>query len=348
MSKSASGLSVQVIVIAALAWALLSLLFFLIFSTPLPDQGRPEWYGITTYVLETAAFLGAGLLCLRNWKSPQIVSGRTVWLLIGAGMLSYFVGNLLLGQWEIGWGQTPNVSPADLFYLLMYVLVGIGMVMAIAARQLNLAPVQWLILLAIAVAGAAIAYVIYNSGGGTEAALFSQPAYAQTAAAPEAAAPPEVPTADPVAEPAPAAEPTPTPSVTTPPEVTPPEAEVTDTGSTAPAWVISLDEALVPYADWVGLFYVVADVLLLLAASALLLAFWGGRFSQSWRFIAAASICFFIADMWFLYATSNIADYQTGALPEVFWIFSACLFGIGAALEYDLSSRSRRMSRRRS
>jgi hypothetical protein len=79
----------------------------------------------------------------------------------------------------------------------------------------------------------------------------------------------------------------------------------------------------------------------------LLMAFWGGRFSLSWRFIAAAAFCFYIADMWFGYATKYFENYQTGSLPEVTWIFSGCLFAIGAALEHSLSTRSRRTTRRR-
>ncbi len=335
MSKTTSGLPVQLIVAASVAWAVLSLLFFLLFSVPLPGQGRPEWYGISTYVLETVAILAAALLCLRNWRSPQIVSGRAVWLLLGLGMLSYFVGNLLLGQWEIGWGNSPDVSPADLFFLLMYVLVGIGMVLAIASRRLNLAPLQWLILLGIGVLGIVISWFIYNSEVTGDALRLNAPAYAQEAPADAAVPDPAVPAEAPVDAPAVSA-----------PEPNMPTA-ADEAASRAPAWATALDEALAPYSDIVGLFYVVSDILLLLAASALLLAFWGGRFSQSWRFIAAAAICFYIADMWFLYATSNIEDYQTGALPEVFWIFSGCLFAIGAALEYDLSGRSRRTTRRR-
>jgi hypothetical protein len=115
-----------------------------------------------------------------------------------------------------------------------------------------------------------------------------------------------------------------------------------------PDWALALEDLFAPLGDSLAIAYVAGDIVLLMSATMLLLAFWGGRFSLSWRFIAAAAICFYIADMWFLYATRFVADYQTGGLLEVFWIFSACLFGIGAALEYDLSSRSRRSSRRRS
>ncbi|GAB4463418.1 MAG: hypothetical protein OHK0037_15990 [Elainellaceae cyanobacterium] len=320
---STAAIPVQTIVIIAILWAVFSLLFFLLFSVPLPGQGRPEWYGITTYFLENIAFLAASILCFRNWRSPLIVSGRTVWLLIGLGMLSFFIGNLILGQWEIGWGKSPDASPADLFFLLMYLLVGAGMFLAVSSRKLNLAIWQWLAVVGVGVLGIAIAWFIYN-GAGVEpaAAWIDPPAIAQTA--PEAApvAPAQAPAAP--AEPALAA-----------------------AVSRVPGWAVALENTLSPMADTFAIAYVAGDIILLMAAMALLLAFWGGRFSLSWRFIAAAAISFYVADMWFLYATSYVEGYQTGGLLEVFWIFSACLFAIGAALEYDLSSRSRRGSRRR-
>ena len=65
--------------------------------------------------------------------------------------------------------------------------------------------------------------------------------------------------------------------------------------------------------------------------------------------IAAAAVCLYIADIYTVYADAAIENYQSGALLEVFYIFSGVLFGIGAALEYATSSsRSRRGSRRRS
>lgn len=322
--RSSSAIPVQTIVIIAILWAVFSLLFFLLFSVPLPGQGRPEWYGITTYFLENIAFLGASILCFRNWRSPLIVSGRTVWLLIGLGMLSFFIGNLILGQWEIGWGKEPDASPADLFFLLMYLLVGAGMFLAVSSRKLNLAIWQWLAVLGVGVLGIVIAWFIYNGVGVSSAAAWiDPPAIAQTT--------PEAAPAAPAAAPAPT-EPAPATAAAT---------------SRVPRWAVTLENTLSPLSDTFAIAYVAGDIVLLMAAMALLLAFWGGRFSLSWRFIAAAAICFYVADMWFLYATSYVEGYQTGGLLEVFWIFSACLFAIGAALEYDLSSRSRRGSRRR-
>jgi len=319
-------LSTQNIVLAAGAWAIIALLFFLLFSVPLPGQERPEWYTITTYVLEDAAFLAAGLLCFRNWRSPQIVSGRTVWLAIGLGMFCYFTGNLILGYWEIGLHESPDVSPGDIFFILNYIFLGWGMAMAVISRQLNLTPIQWSIVGGILIGSLTLAYVLVSAPEVPSSSLdLMPPAIAQTAPAPAATG-----VAKPIA-PAPAA----APAVTASP------------ASDVPDWAVSMDKLLSPFVKIVTYFYIVADVILVVMATTLLLAFWGGRFSLSWRFIAAATFCFYISDVWFFYATSYIKNYQTGALPEVFFIFSGCLFAIGATLEYDLSTRSRRTSRRR-
>lgn len=315
-----SLLSVQNILLLATAWATFALLFFLLFSVPLPGQERPGWYSIITYVLEVFAFLGAGLLCFRNWRSPQIVSGRTVWLAIGLGMFSYFIGSLILAYWELGLGLSPSVSPGDFFFLLTYVLLGWGMLMAVLSRQLSLSPLQWLVVIGILVGSVLLAWlVVYHAPSETEAAFpgLMEPAIAQTAPAPPA----------------------------TPAPVAPVEAVAAD--GNVPGWAIALENTLQPYVPIVTLLYVVGDIILVVMATTLLLAFWGGRFSLSWRFISAAALCFYIADIWFAYASNYIENYQTGSLPEVFWIFSGCLFAIGAALEYDLSTRSRRTSRRR-
>lgn len=290
-------LSAQSVVLAATAWAVIALLFFLTFSVTPPGEARPEWYQKITYVLENMAFLGAGFLCLRNWRSSQIVSGGTVWLALGLGMISYFIGNLLLAYWEVGLGQEPDVSPGDFFFILTYIFLGWGMLRAVISRELNLTPLQWFILVAIAVLGIVIAII---------------------------------------------------------PELSPPDSATVDAvtavplepaSASLPAWAVALEQQLAPIAAPVKWLYIIGDVILVVMASMLLLAFWGGRFSQSWRFIALAAFSYYISDIWFNYATNYIADYQTGALPEVFWIFSGCLFAIGAALEYDLSTR--RQSRRR-
>lgn len=291
------------IILAGISWGVAALLFFLLFSASPPD-----WYSPVTYIFECVAYLAAALLCLRNWQSTQIVSGRNVWLGIGLGMLSYFIGDVLFGIWELVWEQDPAVSPGDLFFLITYICLSWGMILAVTSRRLNLEVRQWLIIAAIGLVASALAFWL------------SLPVeVSQTAAVEQTTPQPIEAVADAAAE----------------------------TETSAPAWVVQLEERLEPLETPVTLLYTILDVALLIAASTLLLAFWGGRTSQSWRMIAAAAFSLYIADMSFKYALTRLEDYQSGGLLEVFWVFSPVLFAIGAALEYDLSTRTSRRSRRR-
>lgn len=345
--SSKSTLSVQTIVLSAIAWAVLALLFFLLFSVSPPGEERPVWYSVGTYIFEEVAYLGAALLCFRNWRSPQIVSGRNVWLGIGLGMLSYFLGNLVLACWELVWQQEPAVSPGDLFFVATYLFLGWGMLLAVLTRRLNLEVWQWAIVGAIAAVGVVLAWFVSSPVEAQAVQPWGmQPAIAQTA--PASPAVPRVsakPTQAPALKAAPKSTAV-TPAPTTAPNSATPAAEAEITSS-APTWVTDLEKTLAPLEATLGWFYVVSDVFLLIIATILLLAFWGGRFSQSWRMIAAAAFSLYIADIWFQYAQNRVTNYQTGSLPEVFWVFSGVLFGIGAALEYDLSTRSRRTTGRR-
>ena len=322
--KSSIPLTVQTVVLVAIVWSVIALLFFLLFSVSSTGQERPAWYSIMTYLFEQVAFLLAGLLCFRNWRSSQIVSGGTVWLAIGLGMFSYFIGNLLLGYWEIALGKSPDISPGDLFYVLTYVFLGWGMLRALIARRLNLTPIQRVILAAITIAGIALA-VLFAPMSNEATPKATAPAIEQTAPASPTASPSGI-------------VPSPSPS---------PADSLAEAETPGPAWATAIEDQMAPLSGVVSWLYVIGDVILVVMASALLLAFWGGRFSLSWRSIAAAALCFYIADTWFNYAVNYIPGYQTGALPEVFWVFSGCLFAIGAVLEYDLSTR-RQTRRRRS
>jgi len=335
--------SVKAIVIAGVVWAVLALLFFLLFSITPPGEERPKWYLIGTYVFEEVAYLFAAVLCFRNWRSPQIVSGRQVWLGIGLGMFFYFLGNLLFGSWELIWGLEPDVSLGDLFYIATYISLGWGMVQAVISRRLNLEKWQWAVVAAITAVGVVLAYWITVLDAPAQAAFLPSPerveivAQVTPAASPPAAKPPAA------KPPVPAVGPKETKAVR---PVRQPKTEPAK--ASAPDWIVKLDDQLKPLASPISLFYVVADVFLLIIATMLLLAFWGGRFSQSWRMIAAAALSLYIADMWFKWAEKR-PDYQSGSLPEVFWVFSGVLFAIGAALEYgtSTSSRSRRSGARK-
>jgi hypothetical protein len=347
-------LSVQTIVLAEIGWAVLALLFFLLFGVKAPQEERSLGYSLGTSIFEAVAFLVAALLCFRNWRSSQIVSGRGVWLGIGLGTFFYFLGSLLFSYWELVLGLEAAVSPGDFFFVLAYVFLVWGMFQAVFSRRLNLELWQKGVIVAIAVVGIAIAIVL------STAKPAEQPtAWLDFESVAEAAEPKTIPgfplegsvltfvsTAHSLDFPAfnlsamtenvlaVVAQAAPAVPVETPP-------------SQAPDWALSLEQQLKPLALPLNWFYLLCDVLLLVLATTLLLAFWGGRFSQSWRMIAAAAFCLYIADIWFKYATTILTDYKSGGLPEVFWVFSGVLFGVGAALEYDLSIRSRRTGSRR-
>ncbi|MDB9528737.1 hypothetical protein PN498_22285 [Oscillatoria sp. CS-180] len=336
MSKQSSTaspfLSTNALLAMGIIWGFASLLFFLLFSVPPPGQDHPQWYldGIT--VFETGAFVLSSLLCLRNWQSGQIVSGRTVWLWIGLGLLCFSFGNLLFYLWGNVWGKDPAVSLGDAFYLLSYIFLATGMFQAVLPRRLNLDMPQWILVAIVGLLGVVLAFFLsYRAGAEVEEAVLE----------------PEVPIQE--VEPADGIEQTDPEALR--PSATPElelevlsEAEVE--ASTAPAWVVSLDTALEPFESFVSLLYVLGDCLLIVVATTLLVAFWGGRFSQSWKLIAIAAICLYIADMCFAYYVSQ-SDYQEGSLWEVFWTFSAVFFGLGAIVEYAISTRSRRSRRRR-
>ena len=348
VEKSSSGvqslLTAQSLVYAGIAWGVVSLLFFLLFSITVPGEKSPLWYLVGTYILELVPFLVAAIFCFRNWRSPQIASGRNVWLGIGLGTICWFVGGLLFGWWELYLNLEPDVSPADLFYILFYLFVSWGMVLAVLPRRLNLEIWQWVTVAAIALAGIALATWVFISTPETakEASTSIPPSAIEQQATkttdlfsatvePKAILVQASPTSSPTTAQPPVSKPAPEEN---------PEKE-------PPSWAISLEKILKPLGKYVNLFYIVGDVFLLVIASTLLLAFWGGRFAQSWRMIAAAAFSLYISDMWFKYAEATFAEYESGGLLEVFFVFSGVLFAIGAVLEYDVSSRSRRGGRRR-
>lgn len=273
-----SLVTTQNLILVCIGWAVLALLYFSLFGVKTFVNGkeiRAEWYTIGTNIFEGVAYLGASILCWRNWRSHQMVSSRKVWLFIGIGMFSYFIGGLFFGYTEIVLKQEPDISIGDIFFVLTYLTLGMGMTLALVSRRINLELWQWLVVIGVAVCGTFLAFFLSNK-------------------------------------------------------------DVATSGKT---------EQLVLILNW---FYIVSDVLLLIIATTMLLAFWGGKVSLSWRMIAAAAFSLYIADMWFKYAqVVQGSNYQSGDLLEVFWVFSGVLFGMGAILEYDASLSLKRRERGR-
>lgn len=331
-SPSPSGISTQSIVWAAIAWAILALMFYLFFNTPtdthtiltdskvctelaksygiIQSNFRPNWYRVGTYIFQTVAIAFSGILCLRNWRSSKIISGRNVWLGLGLGIIAWGIGNLIFGFLDFQYqsqiiqagqelkqiAQVPEASRkkildtaanamknsvepfpsiADIFFTATYVFLAWGMAMSVIGRRLNLYPKQWGIVAAVGVVGIGLAaYVTFFVG---EFKL--------------------------------------------------------DTGKI------------------LNIVYALGDVWLLIVATILLLAFWGGKAAQSWRLLGSAGIAMFFSDLWFNYS-NNVGDickasqYQSGGAAEFFWILAFLLWGMAAALEFDLSSRPTTRSRR--
>ena len=271
-----------------------------------------------------------------------MASGRNVWLGIGLGMLFYFLAGVIFGIWELYFEVDPDVTPADAFYLGSYVVLIGGMVVAVTSKRLNLEIWQWGLLSGIAAFGIVIAlWVAAPDSWRTQlglAPLSTQEVVTKTA-----------PDSTKAGAKAPALKDSPTSKVKELDSAAAKSAPSEAAEETkAPEWVITLGDVLSPYAYAINLFYIVGDVFLLIIATALLLAFWGGRFSQSWRMIAAATFSLYIADMYFKWRdTQAEGSYQSGSLLEVFFVFSAILFGIGAVLEHDISTRSRQSRRSR-
>lgn len=328
-SKPKQPLTTQNIIYIAMGWCFISLLFFLLFSETAPGEDPPFWFIISTYIFELGAFLGSTVLCYRNWQSPQIASGRNVWLGIGLGLFCFFLGGVLFGIWELYFGLDPDVSPADFFYMLFYFCISWGMTLAVLPRRLNLEVWQWITVAVIALLAILLAFIVTFAPGDNDATL------------PVDASPTTEFSISPAESVTFVSEPTP------PPSPAPVPTPAVEEEGALPGWVIGLDRFLSNLAGPVNLFYIIADVGLIIIATTLLLAFWGGRFSLSWRMIACATVFHYCADMWFKYAYSYIDNYEGGGLLEVFFIFSGVFFGIGAALEYEVSTSRPSRSRRR-
>ncbi|MEM7792938.1 MAG: hypothetical protein AAF579_00610 [Cyanobacteria bacterium P01_C01_bin.118] len=331
-SKASQASSGQSTLILCLCWGIVSILFFLLFGALAPgEDARPDWFLISITFLEIFAFLLAGFLCFRNSGSSQIISGRTVWLALALAMVAYAAGNVFFFLWGTVWGLDPSVSLGDGFYFISYVAMAIGMLLAALPRRIDLSLPQWVMIFAIGAVGVVLACVLNYGFPAFAHQLSPQPALAADAQL--AQAPAEESVVVPVED-----------GVEPVVELTDTEEEIVAGLLPAPVWAQDLDAALEQFEDPVVLMYVMADCFLVVIAAALLVAFWGGRFSQSWKLIAIATFCLYIADMAFAAVGDN---YVEGALWEVFWTLSALFFAAGATIEYDVSKRSRRGSRRR-
>jgi hypothetical protein len=303
-------------------WAIISTVLYLNFSVVDPHTARPIWFIVTTSGFEEIGLLISGYLCWRNWQSPDIPSGRTVWLLFAIAILAFFGGNLWFCLWELQWGLNPGASAGNLCFALFYLMLIGGMRLAILDRDVRLVRQQWIVVLGVAVVGLTIGCWLTTLPTRAIAASPSRESIVQMA-----------------------------PNRPQKLAVTAPTMVVSQTNLPAPArppeWVLAIDRSMQPLVTSFNLFYVLCDLVLLIFATILFLGFWGGQLGLPWRMTAQAVLCFYIADTWFAYANDRVQGYESGSMMEVFWIFGIVQFGIAAALEFDNSIRARRLARRR-
>jgi len=320
-----------------IAWALLSVALFGIFGAPVSGD-RAEWFPLLVSLLKVGAFLISTVLCWRNAQNSDILSGRTVWQAIAAGMAFHALGDITLILWRSLWGITSAVSLGDVFYGTSYVFLAIGFFQAILPRQITLSWLQTLGISTAGVMGVVLAcWLNFYAPGVTSAQPVSsgEPATLQLAGLQELSNEPAGPIsrAGAIGVMARGA------AV----GVVSPEGS----GQKAPALIQLIDSRLSLVTDKVGLLYIVGDCLLIVMAVALLIAFWGGTFSEAWKLIALAALCLYVADMFLVYTVGQ-GQYQPGSPWELFWILSALFFALGAEVEHGISAKmQQRRSRQR-
>ena len=307
-------------------WAVISAVLYLNFSVVDDRAAHPVWFISATTGLEEIGLLISGYLCWRNWQSPNISSGRAVWLLFAIAIAAFFSGNLWFYLWEIQWGLDPAASAGNPFFVLFYLMLIAAMRLAILDRDVQLARQQWVLVGAVAAIGLTIGcWLTTLPARAMVLPTVSSVEIAQASSKSRLTAGTVAPTTSP---------------------------ESIANGSltrleTPPEWVLAIDRSMQPLVTTFNLFYVLCDLVLLAFATILLLGFWGGQLGLPWRMAAQAVLCFYIADTWFASTHDRVQGYESGSIMEVFWIFGIVQFGIAAALEFDNSIRARRLARRR-
>ena len=159
----------QYVIFGSIIWAILALLYYLFLGLPTDNSDgtfvRPYWYRIGIYIFQTLPIAATGFLCLRNCFNPKMISNRLVWLGIGIGVISWGIGNLIFAYTELILKQPPFPSLADVFFVITYVFLSLGMAMSVINRRLSLSVRQWLIVAIISILAITLAgFVTFVAG----------------------------------------------------------------------------------------------------------------------------------------------------------------------------------------
>ncbi|MEE3717760.1 hypothetical protein V2H45_13545 [Tumidithrix elongata RA019] len=358
-TSSSGEISSQTIILAGIAWAAIALLFYLLLSAPTEVQAfggsaRPIWYRIGTYIFQTVAIVFSSFLCLRNWRSPKIISGRNVWLGLGFGIMAWGIGNLAFAYQDFNYQHqlTQNLDSLS----------------QIVSRQKNTPHLTEAFEKKKITDNKTILDLIKEKDIDKLAPALKT--FGQDFSSKVPTLPQEM---EKIAK-----------NLSDLPTTFPSYADIFFTltyvflawgmamsvigrrlnlfpkqwgivalvavfGLAAGGYVTFLAGNVVGDVKFdigkvLNTIYALGDVWLLIVAAVLLLAFWGGKAAQSWRLIGGAAIAMFIGDLGFAFSSKS-PNYQSGDWIEFFWILAFVLWGVGAALEFDISSRP--TSRRR-
>jgi hypothetical protein len=110
-------------------------------------------------------------------------------------------------------------------------------------------------------------------------------------------------------------------------------------------WGLLFVQSFQYLANSVSIFYVFADVMLVVMAAILSMGFWGGRLATAWQVMAQGLFCICVADIWFAFLAKS-ASYRSGDPMELFWLAGLLQLSIAAALEWENAHRVQRLIRR--
>jgi hypothetical protein len=145
----------------SIAWSIISIAIYVIFSGPMSGADRPVWYRfLTAYALQITPVVISSVLCLRNGLSKVMVNDKKPWLIMGIALLCFSIGNVFFSSWELIWHLSSTGCLGDPFFVVFYVLLLSAMMMVIWQRKIVPNAWQFLIIGVIAAYTIGLANII--------------------------------------------------------------------------------------------------------------------------------------------------------------------------------------------